>query len=99
VNLECAGLRLDGRGPGCRVERGQPAEEEVRVRAHEAQRHDDVARLQRPGGGLREERREKHEVLAADDRRAAVSEEPRDVGAGEPAAEHERPATRVPGGL
>ena len=54
--------------------------------------HDDVARLEGPGRGLGEERRVEHEVLAADDRRTALAEQARDVAAGEPAADDERPA-------
>src|SRR6185503_10210577 len=42
-------------------------------------------------------RREEHEVLEADDRRAALSEEPRDVRAGEPAAEDESATASVAG--
>ena len=46
------------------------------MRAHQPQRHDDVARLERARGRLRQERREEHEVLEADDRRAALAEQP-----------------------
>ena len=54
--------------------------------------HDDVPRLERARGGLRQERGEEHEVLGADDRRAARPEAARDVRAGEPAAGDQRPA-------
>ena len=65
--------------------------------AHDAERDDDVPRLERPGSGLRKERREEHEVLEADDRRAALTEETRDVRAGEASAEDERPTASVAG--
>ena len=97
ADREGPGLGFDGRGSPGRFQSGQPAQEEVRVRAHEPQRDDDVTWLERPRGCLREERCEEHEVLEADDRRAALSEEPRDVGAGEAASEDERPAACVPG--
>jgi uncharacterized protein (TIGR00725 family) len=79
------------------VERGHARQEQLGVRAHDPQGHDDVTRLERPGSGLRKERREEHEVLEADDRRAALSEEPRDVRAGEASAEDERPTASVAG--
>ena len=41
------------------------------MRAHLAQRHDHVARLERPRRRLGQERRVEHEVLERDDRRAA----------------------------
>ena len=41
------------------------------MRRHHAQRDDDVARLERPRRGLREQRGVEHEVLGADDRRRA----------------------------
>jgi hypothetical protein len=66
------------------------------MRAHEAQRYDDVTGLEGSRGCLREERREEHEVLEADDRGAALSEETRDIRAGEPPAEDERPASGLP---
>ena len=79
-----------------RVERREPAEEQLGVRAHHPQRHDDVARLERARGGLGQHRRVEHEVLLADDRRAALAEQAGDVRAGEAAAEDERAASRVP---
>jgi uncharacterized protein (TIGR00725 family) len=54
-----------------------------------------MARLERPRGSFRKHRREEHEVLEADDRRAPLSEQTRDVRAGEAAAEHERSALSV----
>ena len=66
------------------------------MRAHHAQRHDHVTRLERARRGLGQHRRVEHEVLLADDRRAALAEQACDVRAGEAAAEDERPASRVP---
>ena len=43
------------------------------MRAHLAERHDDVARLERAGGGLRKHRRVQHEVVGVDDGRPASS--------------------------
>ena len=63
------------------------AEDEVGVRTHHPQRHDDVPRLERPRRRLGQERRVEHEVLAADDHRLAPAEESRDVRAREAAAE------------
>ena len=65
------------------------------MRAHQAQRHDDVAGLERARGRLGQEWREEHEVLGADDRRAALAEQPGDVRAGEAAAEDEGAASCV----
>ena len=70
--------------------------QQIGVGAHRAQRHDDVPRLERPGRRLRKHRREEHEVLGADDRRAPLLEIARDVAAGEAAAEDERAAARFP---
>jgi hypothetical protein len=50
------------------------------------QRHDDVARLERARGGLRQHRRVEHEVLGADDGRPAPPQQPSDVGVSEAAA-------------
>src|SRR5262245_63464401 len=66
------------------------------MRAHQPQRHDHVARLERAGRSLGKHRRIEHEVLEADDRRAALPEQPGDVRAREAPAEDERPALRVP---
>ena len=63
------------------------AEDELGVRAHLPERHDDVARLERPRRRLGEERRVQHEVLARDDRRAMALQQSRDVASGEAAAE------------
>ena len=68
-------------------------EHEVGVRAHQPQRHDDVAWLERPGRRFGEHRGEEHEVLGADDRCALLLEQLRDVAAGEAASEDERAAT------
>ena len=87
-------VRLDGRGARPEIERGHAAEDQLRVRAHLAQGHDAVPRLERPRGGLGQERGVEHEVLLARDRRAAVAELARDVGAGEAAADHEDASTR-----
>ncbi len=65
------------------------------MRAHLAQRHDDVPRLERAGRRLGQQRRVEHRVLRADDRGAALAEQTGDVGAGEAAAEHERAAARA----
>src|SRR5918996_4663416 len=54
-----------------------------------------MAGLERAGCSLREERGEEHEVPPADDRAAAAAEQPRDVAAGEAAAEHEDPTLRL----
>ena len=88
-------VRVNGRRLRFEVERGDAAEDELRVRAHDAQRHDAVARLERPGRGLGQERRVEHEVFLADDRGAAGPELARDVGAGEAAAEHEHAPARL----
>jgi len=66
------------------------------VWAHHPKRHDDVARLERARGRLGQHRRVEHEVLEADDRRAALAEQSRHVGAGEAAAEDEGAAAGVP---
>jgi hypothetical protein len=84
------GLDLDP--PALGVELAGSTEQELGVRAHHPQRHDDVTRLERPGRRLRQQRRVQHEVLGGDDRRAAFAEQARDVAPGEPAAEHERAA-------
>ena len=85
--------RLDVCGSPLRVDRGHAAEQQLGVRAHLAQRHDDVPRLERPGRGLGKERRVEHEVLRADDRCAAAAEQSRDVAAGEAASGNEHSAT------
>ena len=69
-----------------RVERREPSEEQLGVRAHHPQRHDDVAGLERARRGLGQHRRVEHEVLLADDRRAALAEQAGDVRTGEAAA-------------
>ena len=70
-------------------------EEELGVRAHLSERHDDVTRLERPGGGLGQEWGVEHRVLRRDDRGSRAAEQAGDVRAGEAAAEHERPAARL----
>ena len=87
---------LDLHPPPHGVVRHRAAEDEVGARAHHAQGNDDVARLERPRRCFGEHRRVEHEVLQADDRRAALSEEPRDVRPREPAAEDERAAASLP---
>ena len=96
ADLERAGDALDRDRPRGGVERGHAAEHEVGVRAHLAKRDDDVARLERARRRFGQERRVQHRVLRRDDRRPALAEEACHIGAGEAAAEHERPAERVP---
>src|SRR5687768_11254782 len=95
MHLEGTGIGIDCRRPTRWVERLQPAKEQLCMGTHEAQRHDDVTRLERARGCLRQEWREKHEVLEADDRRAALTEQPGDVRAGEAAAQDESAASCV----
>jgi uncharacterized protein (TIGR00725 family) len=64
------------------------------MRAHHPERHDDVARLERPRRSFGQERGEEHEVLEADDRRAAAAEQTRDVRPREAASEDERATAR-----
>ena len=85
VGLDGGRLRLE-------VDAGRAAEDHLGVRTHRAQRHDAVARLERSGRSLREQRRVEHEVLVAHDRCPALAELAGDVSAGEAAAEHEHPA-------
>jgi hypothetical protein len=82
-------VRLDEDGVRVEIESGHAAEDQLRVRAHLAQGHDAVPRLERPRRSLGQERGVEHEVLLAHDRRAAVAELARDVGAGEAAADHQ----------
>jgi hypothetical protein len=82
---------LDRCGPRVEIERGHAAEDQLGVRAHLTQRHDAVARLERPRGGFRQKRGVEHEVLLAHHRRASLPELARDVGSGESAADHEHP--------
>jgi hypothetical protein len=70
------------------------AEHEVCVPAHRSEGDDGVPRFKRPGCRFRQHRREEHEVLGADDRRAAPPESPCDVGTGKPAADDQRAASR-----
>ncbi len=91
------GVRDDVHPPSVLVDRRRAAEEQLRVRAHHPQGDDDVARLERPRGGLGQHRRVEHEVLGADDRRARPPEQPPDVAAGEAAPDDERSATRGAG--
>ena len=81
-----------------RVVLDRAAEDELRVRAHHAERDDDVPWLERSGGRLGEHRRVQHEVLEAHDRGAALAEQAGDVRSGEPAAEDESSAACVPVG-
>ena len=71
---------------------GDASQDELGVRAHLSERDDDMPRLERPGRRLREKWRVEHGVVQRDDRRAAPLEEPRDVAAGEAAAEDQRPS-------
>ena len=48
-----------------------------------------------PGGRFRQERRVEHEVLGAHDRGPVAAEQPRDISAGEPAADDQRAAARL----
>ena len=92
ADLELARERLHRDGSAAAIVARHPTEDELRVRAHLAQRNDDVTRLERSGGGLGQERRVEHEVLERDDRRAAPLQEPRDVASGEASTEDQRPA-------
>ena len=94
---EQAGLRLDADRTGFGVVlAARPAEQELRVRAHLPQRHHDVTRLDRPRGRLGQHRREEHEVVEVDDRRASAAQQPGHPRAGEPAPEDQRSAARLP---
>jgi uncharacterized protein (TIGR00725 family) len=73
-------------------------QDEVGVRAHRPERDDDVTGLERSRGSLRQHRREEHEVLRADDRRAAAAEVASDVRAGEAAPCDQGSALRFPVG-
>ena len=84
------GLRLE-------VEGRHAAEDQVGVRAHLAQRHDAVPRLERPRRCFGQERGVEHEVLLAHDRRPAVAELLGDIGAGKAPADDEHPAARFSG--
>jgi hypothetical protein len=93
VDEALAGLDLDALP--LRVVRDRAAEDEVGVRAHHPERDDDVPRLEGARRRLGQHRRIEHEVLRRDDCGAALAEQPRDVAAGEAAAEDERAAERV----
>ena len=92
ADLERGVVGLDRDRARFGVDRGRAAEQQLGARAHQPERDDDVARLERPGRGLGQDRREEHEVLEADDRRAAPAEQLGDVRAGEAAADDERAA-------
>ena len=94
VDALLARVHVDGLAVG--VETRRLSEQEFGVRAHEPQRDDDVPRLERSRRGLGEQRCEEHEVLGADDRRAALAEQTRNVGAGEASAHDQRPASCLP---
>ena len=79
-------------GASLEIEALHPSEQKLRLGAHHPQRDDGVPRLERPRCSLRQQRRVEHEVLGADDRRPAAAQEPRDVRAGESAAEDEHVA-------
>ena len=82
-------LGVDGDPASLLVERHGAAAHELGVRAHRAQRDDRAARLERAGGDLRQHGRVEHRAVGADDGRAALAEQARDVGAAEAAAEDE----------
>ena len=81
--------------PPLLVDLGHTAEHELGARAHLTERNDGVPRLERARGGLGKHRRVEHEVLRADDRRPVPAEQARDVAAGEAAAHHEHPTSRL----
>jgi hypothetical protein len=95
ADLDEAVDRLDDHRFPVGMDGRQPSNDELAVRAHHAQRDDDMPRLERPGRRFREERREEHEVLRADDGRAAAAEEPCDHRPGVPAAGDQRAAACV----
>src|SRR5262249_55769966 len=74
------------------VDLRRASEQKLRLRAHQPERNDGMTWLERAGRGLGQQRCVEHEVLRADDRRAAITEESRDVAAGETAAHDERSA-------
>ncbi len=53
ADLELSGERVDHDDPALAIVARDVAEDELGVRAHLAERHDDVARLDRPRRGLR----------------------------------------------
>ncbi len=85
--------RLHRHGARGLVDRRDPTEDELGLRAHLSQRHDDVTGLDRAGRRLRQERCVEHGCLRADDRRSGSAEQPRDIAAGEAAADHESSAS------
>ena len=89
-DLDWPGERVHEDGPPLAVEPRHVAEQELCMRAHLAERDDDVARLERAGGRLGQERRVQHEVLERDDRRPAALQEPRDVASREAPSQDER---------
>ena len=54
---------VDAQRQRVQVELDGATEQKLGMRAHHSQRHDDVPRLERPGGGLRQHRRVEHEVV------------------------------------
>ena len=87
---------VDGRHLASRVEGGHAPDHELGVTAHHPKRNDDMARLECSGRCFREQRREQHVVLRADDRGAAAAEPTRDDRAGVATAGDERPAQGPP---
>jgi hypothetical protein len=85
----------DADAPRLLVDGRRVPQQQLRVRAHDAERDDDVARLEGAGGRLGQHRRVEHEVLGTDNRRARLAEQAGDVAPGEAAAEDERPAPRL----
>ena len=87
---------LDRREAPLLVDLRHTSEQQLGVRAHLPERHDHVARLERARRRLGEHRGVQHEVLGADDRGAALSEQPRDIRTGEAAAHHQHSSARFP---
>ena len=93
AHLEGPGMRLDRDRARRLVEGGRGTHDKLRPRAHHPERDDDVAGLERRGGGLGEQRSEQHEVLRADDRR--LPDVPRKDAAGIAAADDQRAVSGV----
>jgi hypothetical protein len=91
ADLDRPGDGLDTDGLALAIVGRHVTEEQLRVRAHLPEGDDHVPGLERSGCRLGKERRVQHEVLERDDGRAAALQEARDVAAGEPPSEDERP--------
>jgi hypothetical protein len=94
--LEAPELALDGDRARALVERGGAAADDVGMRTHDPERHDDVARLDRACRHLGQQRRVEHRALGADDGRPLLAEQARDVRAAEATPEDEGPTTCRP---